>query len=273
VGISLSFLNQLTPYSIILKRNKIILHHGATSFTKVLENEKGSKIVSLRSDPGGEFQNEKLKHFCEKHGIKHNFSASRTPHQNGVVERKNRSLEELAKTMLNETSLPKYFWADVVNTTSYVINRVLIRPILKKTPYELFKGRMPALNHLKVFGYKCFVLYNGKEKLGKFDSKADEGIFLGYAINSHAYKVMHVVFYETNPMQQDQRPKIANEEYILQEKQTTTELESTARNQLVEKEIQSTEKTADSNLPKEWIEPRGLSKDNIIGVIKQGVSI
>ena len=78
-----------------------------------------------------------------------------------MVERKNESLEKLAKTMLNETSLPKYFWVDVVNTASYVLNRVLIRPILKKTPYELFKGRRPALNHLKVFGYKCFILNNG----------------------------------------------------------------------------------------------------------------
>jgi len=126
-----------------------------------------------------------------------------------VVERKNISLEELASTMLNKTSLPKYFWADAVNTTSYVLNRVLIRPILKKTPYELFKGRRPALNHLKVSGCKCFILNNGKEQLGKFDSKADEGIFLGYAINSHAYRVynkrlmiveefMHIVFDETN---------------------------------------------------------------------------
>jgi len=97
---------------------------------KVLENAKDSKIVSLRSDYGGEFQNEKFEHFYEKHGIKHNFLAPRTPQQNGVVERKNRSLEELSRTMLNETSLPKYFWADVVNTASYVLNRVLIRPIL-----------------------------------------------------------------------------------------------------------------------------------------------
>ena len=96
--------------------------------------------MCIQSDHGREFQNERFEHFCEKHCIKHNFSAPRTPQQNGVVERKNRSLEELARTMLNENSLPKYFWADVVNIACYVLNRVLIRPILKKTPYELFKG-------------------------------------------------------------------------------------------------------------------------------------
>ena len=193
----------------------------------MLENEKSSKIVSIRRDHSGEFQNEKFEHFCEKHGINHNFSAPRTPQRNDVVERKNRSLEELARTMLNENSLPKYFWADAVNTTCYVLNRVLIRPILKKTPYELFKGRRPALSHLKVFGCKCFILNNGKESLGKFDAKVDEGVFLGYATQSHAYRVynkrlmtveesMHVVFDETNPKMQDQVPKNAYEEDLLQ---------------------------------------------------------
>ena len=95
---------------------------------------------SIRSDHGGEFQNEKFSKFCEKMGILHNFSAPRTSQQNGVVERKNRSLEELVRTMLSESSLPKYFWADAVSTSCYVMNRVLIRPIFKKTPYELFVG-------------------------------------------------------------------------------------------------------------------------------------
>jgi len=239
--------------------------------------------VSIRSDHGGEFQNEKFEHFCEKHGFKRNFSAPRTPQQNGVVERKNRSLEELARTMLNENSLPKYFWADAVNTACYVLNRVLIRLILKKTPYEFFKGRRPVLSHLKVFGCKCFILNNGKESLGKFDAKADEGVFLGYATQSHAYRVynkrlmtveesMHVVFDETNPKLQDHVPKIADEEETTLKKKSAAELESVAGNQSAEKEIQSTEKAADSNLPKEWIEPKGLSKDNIIGDIEQGVS-
>jgi len=105
---------------------------------------------------------------------------------------------------------------------------VLIRPILKKTPYELFKGRRHALNHLKVFDCKCFILNNGNEQLGKFGSKADKGIFLGYTINSHAYRVynkrlmiieefVHVIFDETNPVLQDKRHKKADEEDMLQE--------------------------------------------------------
>ena len=88
--------------------------------------------------------------FMKNMVIKHNFSTPKTPQKNGVIERKNRSPEELARTMLNETLLSKYFWVDAVNTTSYVLNRVLIRHILKKSPYELFKGKWPVWIHVKV---------------------------------------------------------------------------------------------------------------------------
>jgi len=189
-------------------------YYAFKRFVKVIQNEKNCSISPVKSDHGGEFQNEKFHIFCSKLGIKHNFSAPRTPQQNGVVERKNRSLEELARTTLNETELPKYLWADVVSITCYVLNRVLIKPILKKTPYELFKGRKPNISHLKVFGCKCFILNNDKDKLGKFDSKTDEGIFLGYSFHGHAYRAynkrtmlveesMHIAFDETNQNMQE----------------------------------------------------------------------
>ena len=130
-----------------------------------------------------------------------------------MVERKNRSLEELARTILNDSSLPKCLWADVMSTAFYVMNRVLIKPILKKTPYELLNGRKPNITHMKVFGCKCYILNNGKDNLGKFDAKSDKGIFLGYSLSSHAYRVynkklmivkesIHVVFDETNKCEQ-----------------------------------------------------------------------
>ena len=126
--------------------------------------------------------------------------------------------------MLNGTELPKYFWVNDVGTTCYVLNRVLIRPILKKTPYELFRGRKPNLSHLKVFGCKCFILNNGKDNLGKFDSKSDEGIFLGYSQHGHVYRVynkrtmlveesVHVNFDETNQVMQE-RPKTCADDEI-----------------------------------------------------------
>lgn len=84
-----------------------------------------------------DIHNENFEIFCQNHGISHNFYTPRTSQQNDVVERKNRSLEELAITNLNEKSLPKYLWVDVVSTC-YVLNRTLIGKILKITPYELF---------------------------------------------------------------------------------------------------------------------------------------
>lgn len=89
--------------------------------------------------------------------------------------------------MLNDSNLQKYFWADGVSTTCYVSNRVIITPLLKKTPFELFKGRKPNITHFHIFGYKFFFLNNDKDILGKFDKKSDEGIFLGYSHNNKAY--------------------------------------------------------------------------------------
>jgi len=163
------------------------------------------------------------------------LTAPRTPQQNGVVERKNRSLEELARTLLNATDLSKYLWVDAVSTTCYVLNRVLIRPILKKTPYELFKGRKPNISHLKVFGCKCFILNNGKNNLGKFDPKADEGIILGYSLYSHAYRVynrrtmvveesMHVDFDETDHKVQESIKITTDDDEPVNQKIVTNQL-------------------------------------------------
>ena len=193
------------------------------SVPKDCKNSCYSNIIAIRSDHGREFQNENFNTFCEKLGIFHNFSAPRTSQQNGVVERKNRSLKELARTMLSESSLPKYFWANAMSISCYMLNRVLIRPSLKKTLYELFNGRKPNISHLKVFGCRCFILNNAKENLGKFDEKADNSIFIGYSSTSHAYRVynkrvmtveesVHVVFDEINPIDQGSTKNYAEED-------------------------------------------------------------
>ena len=264
-------------------KNKSDAFHAFKKLAKVLQNENSCSISALRSDHGGEFENEKFNHFCEKYGIKHNFSAPGTPQQNGVVERKNRSLEELARTMLNESNIPKYFWADAVNTACYIINRVLIRPILKKTPYELYKGRKPNIAHLRVFGCKCFVLNNGKEKLGKFDAKADDALFLGYSLHSKAYRIfnkrlaiieesIHVVFDKTNVQNEGAVSGAGAGEENLIEGVSTGHVEtekaaavgiSAGENQKELTEILAPElNSAENDLPKEWRVPRNLSIQN-----------
>ncbi|XP_057418504.1 uncharacterized protein LOC130712700 [Lotus japonicus] len=122
--------------------------------------------------------------------ITHQFFAPRTPQQNGVAERKNKSLQEMARTMLSETSLPKYFWAEAIETACYIQNRISMRPMMKKTPYELWRGRRPTVAYFHPFGCKCFIL-NTKDNIGKFDNKSDQGILLGYSTHSKAYRVFN----------------------------------------------------------------------------------
>ncbi|GJR99514.1 retrovirus-related pol polyprotein from transposon TNT 1-94 [Tanacetum coccineum] len=96
----------------------------------------------------------------------------------------------MSRTMLNEQSLPQKFWCNAVDTSTYILNRILIRAILGKTPYELLRGRKPTLDYFRVFGSKCFIL-NTKDYLTKFDPKSYEGIFLGYSQNSKAYIILN----------------------------------------------------------------------------------
>ncbi|GJS28642.1 putative ribonuclease H-like domain-containing protein [Tanacetum coccineum] len=111
-------------------------------------------------------------------GIKRDYSNARTPQQNGVAERKNRTLIEAARTMLADSKLPTMFWTEAVSTACYVLNRVLVTRPYNKTPYELLSGKIPNINHLKPFGCHVTIL-NTSDHLGKFEGKADEGLLLG----------------------------------------------------------------------------------------------
>ncbi|XP_070037073.1 uncharacterized protein [Nicotiana tomentosiformis] len=141
------------------------------AFVRQIQVNLGNHVVSIRSNHGTEFDNAKFDKFYAENGISHIFSAPRTPQQNGVVEMKNKTLEYMARTMLIDSDVPKYFWAEVVNTAYYLINRCMIRSLLEKTPYELINGRKPKLTYLRAFGYKFFVLNHGKKVLGKMYAK------------------------------------------------------------------------------------------------------
>ncbi|GJX60869.1 putative ribonuclease H-like domain-containing protein [Tanacetum coccineum] len=154
------------------------------TFITGIENLIDLKVKVIRCDNGTEFKNSVMNQFYEMKGIKREFSVARTPQQNGVAERKNRTLIEAARTMLADLKLPTTFWAEAVNTACYVQNRVLVIKPQNKTRYELF--------------------------LGKFDGKADEGFFIGYSTNSKAFRVfnsrtriieenLHVQFSENTP--------------------------------------------------------------------------
>jgi hypothetical protein len=171
-------------------------------------------LKRIRSDNGSEFKNLQIEEFLEEEGIKHEFSAPYTPQQNGVVERKNRTLIDMARTMLGEFKTPERFWSKAVNIACHAINRLYLHRLLKKTSYELLTGNKPNVSYFHVFGSKCYILVK-KGRHSKFAPKAVEGFLLGYESNTKAYRVFNkssglvevssdVVFDETNGSPREQ---------------------------------------------------------------------
>ncbi|GJR74741.1 ribonuclease H-like domain-containing protein [Tanacetum coccineum] len=179
------------------------------SFITGIENLVDHKVKVIRCDNGTEFKNKEMNQFCEMKGILRQYSVARTPQQNGVAERRNRTLIEAARTMLADSKLPTTFWAEAVNTACYVQNRVLVVKPHNKTPYELFHDKTLTLSFIRPFGCHVTIL-NTIDHLGKFNGKADEGFFVGYSLNSKAFRVfnsrtriveenLHIRFSESTP--------------------------------------------------------------------------
>jgi transposase InsO family protein len=155
-------------------------------FAKKAQNEFDCKIKKIISDNEKEFDNTNIHEYCDEIGIKHEVSATYTPQQNGVVERKNRTLITLARTMIDEYNTPERFWAEAVNIACYASNRLFPHRLLAKTPYELLNGKKPDVSFFRVFGCKCYI-YKKRHHLGKFQRRCDIGFLLGYSSKSKAY--------------------------------------------------------------------------------------
>ncbi|KAI3700123.1 hypothetical protein L2E82_44740 [Cichorium intybus] len=175
---------------VLFLRNKSDAAEEIINFIKNIEVMFNKIVRTVYSDNGSEFKNQTLDGFLKKKGISHNFSAPYTPQQNGVVERRNRSLCEAARTMLNFANIPMYFWAEAISTACFTQNRSYIHRRFHITPYELLNRRKSNVKFLHIFGCRCFIL-NMKDYLTKFNDKSEEGIFLGYSQNSKAYRVMN----------------------------------------------------------------------------------
>jgi transposase InsO family protein len=161
-------------------------------FITLIENQLNKKVKGIRCDNGTEFKNVILIELCKSKGIKkRDYSTPRTPQQNGVAERKNKTLIEAARSMLADSKLLTMFWTEAVSTTCYVLNRVPITRPHVKTPYELLTGKVPDIRYLKPFGCKVTIL-NTSDILGKFDGKANEGYIVGYSTHSKAYRVYNL---------------------------------------------------------------------------------
>jgi len=169
----------------------------------------GTKIKILRSYNGGEYVSNAFKAPHFENGTTHQTKVPDTPQQNGVAERLNRALVEMARTMMRHKDVDQDLWADAIKTAVYIKNRVTSRALpIGKTPFELCSGNQPNVSHMRVFGSICWVVLHQSHIDGKIGDKAAKGVFLGFADGSKASKVIlddgkvvkarSVVFAETN---------------------------------------------------------------------------
>ncbi|GJT00534.1 putative ribonuclease H-like domain-containing protein [Tanacetum coccineum] len=156
-------------------------------FIRQIENQLNQKVKTIRCDNGTEFKNRDVIELCGSKRIKREYSNTITPQQNGVAERKNKTLIEAARTMLADSFLPNTFWAEAVSTACYVLNRVLVTKPQNKTPYELVTGKIPIISCIRPFGCHVTIL-NTIDHLSKFEGKSDEGFLVGYSLQSKAFR-------------------------------------------------------------------------------------
>ncbi|KAD3640707.1 hypothetical protein E3N88_29930 [Mikania micrantha] len=149
------------------------------------------KINVLRTDKGGEFNSTEFKQYCEEEEISRQLTAPYTPQQNGVVERRNRTILNATRSMLCAMSMPQDLWAKSVRHAVHILNRVPTRGLKDKTPYEALKGRNPKLDHLRVFGCVGYVKVP-TNLLKKLDYRSNPMVHLGIEPSTKAYRMYDV---------------------------------------------------------------------------------
>ena len=185
----LTFIDDKTRYVwvYILKRKSEVLRRFQ-EWKAMVERSTGRKVIAVRTDNGGEYTSVEFQSYLRKEGIKHEFTVSRTPEQNGVAERLNRTLMESVRSMLVGAHLPQRFWADALATAVYLRNRSPTKSVDGLTPYEAWSGHKPSVDHLKVFGCTAYA-HISKEERRKLDLKAKKCILLGYGTDVKGYRL------------------------------------------------------------------------------------
>ena len=179
-----TFIDDCTRYCYVyLLRSKDGALEKFMHYKNEVENQLGREIKAIRSDRGGEYV-APFNRFCQEHGIIHQTSAPYTPQQNGIAERKNRTLKEMMNSMLISSRLPPNLWGEALLSANYILNR-LPHKKLDKTPYELWKGQSPSYKYLKVWGCLAKVMVPIPKRI-KIEPKTIDCIFIGYIINSSA---------------------------------------------------------------------------------------
>jgi transposase InsO family protein len=184
----LTFIDDFSRYAVIyFLREKSEVLEKFKEFVQFVKTKFNKTPKIIRSDRGGEYCGHQFKNFLKEEGIQQQLTAPYSPQQNGIAERKNRTLMEMARCMLIESKLQKSLWAEAVNTANYIQNRLPCKPLINKTPFEIWEGEKPNLNNMKIFGSRCFVKLPDQHRR-KLDEKSIEMRFVGYDYNSKAYR-------------------------------------------------------------------------------------
>ena len=184
-----SFIDDYSRYTTVhMMKNKSEVSDKLLKFVNLAENLTGEKVKKVRSDNGGEYVGNDIIEFCKHRGIVHEYTIPYTPQQNGVAERMNRTLMEMARSMLYHANLEKELWAEAVSTAAYLRNRSPTSSFKGETPYSRWYKVKPDVGHLRVFGSDVYV-HIPDEKRQKLDSKSMAGIFVGYPETSKGYKI------------------------------------------------------------------------------------
>ncbi|KAH9781357.1 hypothetical protein KPL71_008429 [Citrus sinensis] len=157
-------------------------------FKALVDREADSQIKILRTDRGGEFNSQEFGSFCENHGVRRQLTAAYTPQQNGVCERKNRTILNMVRSLLQRSGLPKSFWPEAVVWSVYILNKSPTIAVQNITPEEAWSGCKPTVDHFRVFGCIAYV-HVLDEKRRKLDDKGVKCIFLSVNDHSKAYKL------------------------------------------------------------------------------------
>ncbi|CAL2253623.1 unnamed protein product [Prunus armeniaca] len=173
-------------------RNKSDAFHVFKKFKVMVELQCGYHVKRLRTDRGGEFNSHEFVQFCEELGIERQLTISYSPQQNGVAERKNRTVMEMAKCMIQEKELSYNLWCEAVNTTVYLLNRSPTKALETSTPFERVSGRKPGIKQLKVFGSMCYPLVPGAVR-HKLEATSVMGLFIGYGICEKGYRILNPI--------------------------------------------------------------------------------
>nr|GEY50184.1 retrovirus-related Pol polyprotein from transposon TNT 1-94 [Tanacetum cinerariifolium] len=182
-------------------------------FLRLVQRGIQAQVRIVRTDKGTKFLNQTLHVYFAIERIHHQTSVARTPEQNGVVERRNRTLVEAARTMLSAAKVPLFFRAEAIATTCFTQNRSLVIPRHEKTPYHIINNRKPSVKFFHIFGSLCYIVRDGKN-LDKMKEKGDECIFLGHSTQSRAYRVFNKrtrVIMESIHVNFDELPHMASD--------------------------------------------------------------